>query len=328
MMKFINIKMLIISISIFLPFSLFAQSPTFTKQANMNPNRMYVDSTAKMPVLNTDRTFATNKDSIGQFWMRTDSVKMFARFPGNIIKAIATEDSVRSVLNNSIRNQFFFTQPANFNINGVGAGSRFVGVNADNAAFQRYFTMGRDAIDTTKQLWSLGVTGTPGGSPFHAGGTFLLRSYNTSGAFLSNAFTIGRTGNATIAGSLNTGNTITSAAGIIAGGSLQAATGLSTAGAILQNTTTTVTGDYTVLASDLYINVNNSANCTITLFAPVATTGGQGRLCHVKKISNNAATVTVVVSGGANIDDGGSVVISSYKDALTFHDDGTNYWIY
>lgn len=117
------IKTLIISTSLFSPFLLLAQSPTFTKQANMNPNRMYADSTAKMPVLNSDRTFATNKDSIGQFWIRPDSAKMFVRLPGNNVRAVATEDTIRAILNRLglyyIQNSTA-TQTGNFHITGDG----------------------------------------------------------------------------------------------------------------------------------------------------------------------------------------------------------------
>lgn len=74
-----------------------AQTPIFTVQQNMAPRRIDPDSGLQVPVLNTNRTFVTNRDSIGQLWMRTDSAKLFARFPGNIVRALAREDSIRAL---------------------------------------------------------------------------------------------------------------------------------------------------------------------------------------------------------------------------------------
>lgn len=342
MMKFINIKMLIISISFFLPFSLFAQSPTFTKQANMNPNRMYIDSTAKMPVLNTDRTFATNKDSIGQFWMRPDSAKMFIRLPGNLIKAVATED-------NSIRNQSSAIQVGNFAIDGRGGAARFVAAHADdNTTFNRFYSFSRDQVDTTKQLWSIGIlAGTPGGGPGHSGGNIAFRAHTTTGTFLRDAMIIARGGTITIPLNLQLGSSpgTTTDASTFSGtkmlalvrvdGSFSAAGGivvketLQNGTSILQNKTTTVTGDYTVGSDDLYINVNNTADCTITIPNANNNPGLQGRLLYIKKTINNAFNVNITTVGGTqNIDGGTTITISAFKASLMLHDDGSNWFIY
>lgn len=102
-----------------------AQTIFLSKQMNMNPTRNYVDSLFKVPVLNTDRTFATastnglSVDSIGQIWMRPDSIKLFGRFPGNLIKALVTQDSLMFG-NSNIRNQFTTPQVGSFNITGTG----------------------------------------------------------------------------------------------------------------------------------------------------------------------------------------------------------------
>lgn len=118
------LKPLILLISLFFAVNIvYAQSPTFTVQMNMAQRRAYADSTAKMPTLNTNRTFATNRDSIGQYWMRPDSAKMFIRLPGNTIQAVTTEDSLRSALfrlpNHFIQNTTT-PQTANYSITGDG----------------------------------------------------------------------------------------------------------------------------------------------------------------------------------------------------------------
>lgn len=311
---------------------LFAQSPTWTIQANLEGRRYYADSTFRLPVLNTFRTFATNKDSIGQLIMRGDSAKLYARFPGNTVRSLATEDTVISMVSrqagNYIQNQNAAAQTANYAITGNGAVAKMTAFNTVTATYTRFYSLATDAIDTTKQLWTFGLIGTPGGGPINSGGVLAFRSYNTSGAVLtSTALTLSRTGNATIASQLTTGGTITSGLAVVAAGVVQAGNGLAVTGSKIESSSVTVTGDYTLLATDLYVYVNNSANCTITLFTP-ASGNGAGRVANVKKISNNGFTVTVVVANGANIDNSPSDVISAYLVGHTYHDDGTNYWIH
>ena len=86
---------------------------------------------------------------------------------------------------------------------------------------------------------------------------------------------------------------------------------------------TVPTGNYTVQKSDQIVLVNNSANCTITL--PAASDVVDKRFT-VKKISNNAFTVTVVAASG-NIDNATSQVIGVAYTSLDFASDGTGYWI-
>lgn len=324
-----------ISLTVFTNFT-FAQSPIWTIQQNLQPRRVYPDSTLKVPVLNTDRTFATNRDSIGQIWMRPDSVKLFARFPGNIIKSLVTEDSLKFG-RSYIRNQFAAGQLADYAITGNGSVAKMTASNAVTATYARFYAFSTDPIDTTKQLWTIGLVGAAGGGPIHSGGSLVFRSYTTTGAVLADKMSILRNGAVVIPGTMTVGTgtftfsavAINTTGNIGANGSVGAAGGMINGGQVAEWATATVTGDYTVLGTDLYINVNNTADCTITIPAALSATPGKGRVLYIKKTINNAFAVNIVVSGGTQtIDGGASAAISAFNSSLTLHDDGSNWFIY
>lgn len=298
--------------------------------------RALFDSTLRVPVMNSDRAYFTNKDSIGTMWMRTDSVKLFGRFPGNVIKSLVTYDSLVDLKNqfnlSAIRNQLSSSQTGDYYISGQGSASKLVAYRAASVPFVQYLMFSHDGIDTTKKTWAFGVSGTPAGSPFHTGDSLTLRSYSTTGTFVRDVMVFYRNGTIRIPG---TNNLILGNTGAVAteltvngqsqfNGSTQINGSYEHTGGVTEHSTTTITGDYTVLSSDLFINVNNSANCTITLpNTPV------GHILYIKKIISNAFTVTIVPGGGGvTIDGGSSVVISAFNASILVHDDGTNYFVY
>lgn len=236
---------------------------------------------------------------------------------------------------NDIANQFTSLQAASFAITGTGGASKFIASNPDSASFQQYFVLGRDPIDATKFLWAIGTTGVPtapGGPGGNAGQTLNILSYTNTGGALATVLTMSRGGALTINGALTTGGGITTPAlgNIKSGGTIEAASGLFHAGGFFQNSVVTVEGDYTAQTSDLYINVNNSAPCTITI-QQISSAQAVGRLWYVKKISNNAFPVNIVVGGvGTPTIDGAAqpYVISGYNDSVMLHDDGTNWYVY
>src|SRR5688572_16036142 len=284
------------------------------------------DSASRMPVLNMWYAPYTNQDSAGLIWWYP-AQNSFAGKWGTTTRLFASQDYINTA---AIVNQFTAPQTGNFVITGNGAASKFISYNTAGATFLRHYVLATDAIDTTKQVWSLGLSGgASSGGPIHAGGSLVFRSYTNTGAVLSDALALGRTGNLTLTGSLNTNGAIATVAGISAGSGIQAGNGISYTGGLLENTTVTVTGDYTVLTADRYVNVNNSANCTITIPAAVAAASGQGRTLDIKKISNNSFTVTLVVAGGVQtIDGAANFVISKYNDAAKIHDNGSNWFVY
>lgn len=269
-------------------------------------------------------------DGAASVIMRDSGQTLFVQWDGAAYIILANGSGA-----NDIANQFAALQTANFAITGTGGASKFIASNPDSASFQQYFVLGRDPIDTTKFLWAIGTTGiptAPGGPGGNAGQTLNILSYTTTGGALATALTMSRSGALTINGSLTTGGGITTPAlgNIVGGGSVQANNGLFHAGGFFQNSVVTVTGDYTALSTDLYINVNNSAPCTITILQ-ISSGAAIGRLWYVKKISNNAFPVNIVVSGvGTPTIDGAAqpYVISGYNDSVMLHDDGTNWYIY
>lgn len=87
----------------------------------------------------------------------------------------------------------------------------------------------------------------------------------------------------------------------------------------------TVTSSTTLNTTQHTILVNNSANVTITL--PAASTCS-GREYVIKKISNNAFTVSIDPNGSENIEGSSTPqVISTYLNSFTIQCDGTSWWI-
>lgn len=89
---------------------------------------------------------------------------------------------------------------------------------------------------------------------------------------------------------------------------------------------TTVTGTSTLDATHHTVNVNNSANVTINL---PAASGCPGRIYFIKKISNNAFTVSIDPNGSENIEGSSTPqVLGAYLNSFTIQSDGTGWWIY
>jgi hypothetical protein len=87
----------------------------------------------------------------------------------------------------------------------------------------------------------------------------------------------------------------------------------------------TVTTSTTLNTTYHTILVNNSANITITL--PAAATCA-GRVYVIKKISNNASTVSIDPNASENIEGSSTPqVISTYLNSFTIQCDGTAWWI-
>lgn len=237
----------------------------------------------------------------------------------------------------SVINQFLSTQTGNFILSGRGAASNFSSVRADNAAFQAYYGFTRDAIDDTKKIWDFGVTGVPiagSGPTVNLGGDFSIRSYTVSGAFIRDVISSSRNGRITIPNTLIVGTGTATATGVLTvignagvNGGLACTSVLRHGSGLWQNGTITVTGDYSAFSDEMYINVNNTANCTITIAA--ANTAFPGRVFYIKKTIDNEFTVTIVVQGGVQtIDGSGSAVLTAYNSSIMLHDDGANWFIY
>jgi hypothetical protein len=119
-------------------------------------------------------------------------------------------------------------------------------------------------------------------------------------------------------------------AGIVRTGTGTASTAatLSTAGlrlGILTKTTnyTTTIADHTILADA------TSSNLVVTLIASAsAFATPNGNEFTVKKIDSTANTVTVQVSGGANIDGAATDVLTTQYQSHNYQADGTKYWIH
>jgi len=82
--------------------------------------------------------------------------------------------------------------------------------------------------------------------------------------------------------------------------------------------TTTVTGNTTLDATHYTVRVNNSANVNITL--PTASTVA-GIIYNIKKVSNNAFTVTIV----GTIDGATNLVFSGFNENIQVQSNGTSY---
>lgn len=322
-----------ILVVVFMLFSVggIAQTTWLTQPYNYDFKRGIFDSTLRVPIISSDRAFYSNKDSIGLLWMRPDSVKLFGRFPGNIIKELVTYDTLLSLKNNTIKNQKLISQSADYYISGQGISASYNTYNAVTNTYAPFQSFATDAIDTTKRLWSIGIQGATG-APSNGGANLVFRSYTNAGLFVANAIAVTRGGGLFAAQTLNAPSVVV-AGGTIAGGSTigvggSFSTTLANGGAIYNNGISTVTGDYTAISTDTWINVNNSANCTITINAPGSGLAAAGRIYYIKKISNNANTVTIIASGGATIDGSSSVIMSTFNASVTLHDDGTSWFVY
>jgi hypothetical protein len=220
---------------------------------------------------------------------------------------------------------------ANYSISGNGSASLFNSANASAATFTRYLHLSHDGVDTSKKAWAIGLMGTPStsGPTTPTGDSLKFRACNNSGAYYADIMTLTRQGTINIPGLLVLGNVNSSAQQLLVNGSTNIIKDVAVRGIVnytflRERGNSTVTGDYTVTNTDLYINVNNSANCTITLSLP-----GAYATYHIKKISNNASTVTIVGPNGTELIDGStSLVISAYNTAVTLHEDGTSYSVY
>lgn len=296
----------------------------------------YNDSVLRVPVINSNRAFYSDKDSIGRLFFRPDSVKLFGHFPGNVIKALVTYDSIIGLKNQNlstfIQNQKSTAQTGDYYVTGQGISASLNNYNAVTNTYTPFHSFATDALDTTKRLWSIGISGATG-APSNGGGNLVFRSYTNAGLFVANAMTVLRGGQLIVSSSISV--PVVNFSGGVTGGGSSISTGASIAntlahgGATYNNGTSTVTGDYTTSSTDTWINVNNTAaNCTITINAPGSGLAAAGRIYYIKKISNNAFTVTIVVAGGATIDGSSSAVISSYNSSVLLHDDGTSWFIY
>jgi hypothetical protein len=302
-----------------------AQTSWIIQPFNYEYKRGIFDSSLRVPVMNTDRAFFTNKDSIGLAWIRPDSVKLFVRFPGNIIKSIVTYDSIISLKNSTIQNQNIYSQSANYSISGIGSSALTNIAKTAAATFTSYLHLSHDGIDTSKKAWAIGMMGTPStsGPTTPTGDSLKFRSCNNSGAYFSDVLTLTRQGGVYVPGLLTLGLVNSSASQLLVNGSANivkdiAVRGLTNYTFLRERGIVTVTTDYTMLSTDLYVNVNNSANCTITL--PLSTYS----VFHIKKVSNNAATVTLIGPNGTELIDGStSYVLNSYNESRTLHDNGS-----
>lgn len=313
-------------------FTAHTQTIWLNQPYNYEWKRGIFDSTLRIPVISSNRAFYSNKDSIGLLWFRPDSAKLFGRFPGNIIKEIVTYDTILSIKNGSIHNQKLAAQTADFYISGQGISSTYNTYNAVTNTYAPFHSLGTDALDTTKRLWSIGLRDVTG-APSNGGGNLVFRAYTNAGLFVANVMTVLRSGVLQVSGSISA-PTINAFGGTTAGGSSISAGGsftttLAHGGATYSNGTSTVTGDYTTATTDTWINVNNSANCTITINNPGSGLAAAGRVYYIKKISNNAFTVTIVCSNGTSLIEGAtSLVISSFNTSKLLHDDGTSWFVY
>lgn len=211
------------------------------------------------------------------------------------------------------------------------SGSVLNAYNTSSANFKSYYHLSHDGADTSKKAWSIGMMGTPStsGPTTPTGDSLKFRSCNNSGVFYTDVMTLTRQGSIFIPGVLTLGNVNSSAQQLLVNGSVNivrdmAVRGITNYNSLKERGTVTVTGDYTVTNNDLYINVNNTVNCTITLTLP-----GTYSTYHIKKISNNAATVTIVGPNGTELIDGStSLVLLLFNDKTYLHEDGTSYFTY
>lgn len=91
----------------------------------------------------------------------------------------------------------------------------------------------------------------------------------------------------------------------------------------VQTDTITVTGNYTVLASDYTILCSASSAFSVTI--PSATTN-IGRVLQIKKTDSTNTQVTI--TGSQNIDNSNNLIITEPYTAVTLQSDGTQWWIF
>lgn len=297
--------------------------------------------------INTNTVPNTSQLAINRFYNRlTDHINYVGFIYGDNYAANAGDrwltdkgyvDSLSANLGTSyIKNATTPVQTANYWISGKGSLSQSIIYNPISVPFTQYLNFSHDGSDTTKKTWSFGVSGTPSGSPFHTGDSLTLRSYTNTGTFLRDVMVFYRNGIVRFPGTnqLILGNTggvgqeLTVHGLSVFNAPMQVNGNYEHTGGIREHTTTTVTGDYTVLSTDLYINVNNTADCIITLPA-AQSSPPTGNLFYIKKTINNAFTVTIVVAGGTQtIDGGANYILIALNNSVQVHDDGANYFIY
>lgn len=159
-----------------------------------------------------------------------------------------------------------------------------------------------DSVSTPK-TGNINVINRPSGVPVE------LRLNYLSGTYASpSTIRLGGAGNdITVIG----GNAIDSGhTNMIVSGSHSFAITTITNSTILDNTYFTVLG-------------NNSSDITVTLPTASSCTG---RIYHIKKVSNNANTITINVATGITIDGSATDVIATFNQSKTYQSSGTN-WI-
>lgn len=90
-------KGLITGLFLLFTFATQAQTTWLIQPYNYEWKRGIFDSTLRVPIIASNRAYYTGKDSIGLLWFNPDSVKLFGRFPGNIIKTVVTYDTIVSL---------------------------------------------------------------------------------------------------------------------------------------------------------------------------------------------------------------------------------------
>ncbi len=93
----------------------------------------------------------------------------------------------------------------------------------------------------------------------------------------------------------------------------------------LNATVVTKTGNYTVLAADGTILMNNSSSATVTL--PTAA-GVSGKIYVIKKIDSSAALVTIDGDGTETIDGGLTAVLTAEGESISIISDNSNWHIH
>lgn len=322
-----------------------AQTPIFTVQQNMAPRRIDPDSGLQVPVLNTNRTFVTNRDSIGQLWMRTDSAKIFGRFPGNVIRALAGEDTTRALrasitagAGNFIANQTATAENKSFRISGQGI---FEGTNGYKIFVNRANTSQTGVIG----FRNLNTGDTVGYVGLHAiglndlglnslRGKVTIRVPRDSSIILGQLnpelpYVVVRSGKIAVADTVNVtpayplhitsyqDTSITTRRKVYAGGVI------STAG--IWANVRTVSATSTVLADDHTLIVNTSGG-NVTLTLPPASSSN-GKIYYFKKASTSN-TLTLQGNGAEQIDNANTYVITSFLASVMLHCNGTTWYVF
>lgn len=93
--------------------------------------------------------------------------------------------------------------------------------------------------------------------------------------------------------------------------------------------TATVTGTTTLTAAHYTLRCNNSANIVVNLPAAASafnSSEGHGRIYVIKKVSNNAFTVTITANGAEQIDGISTTsVITTFNTSITIQSNGTGW---